>query len=105
MPQEHWFGGGGGDSGQLGRSRGLSSPDSRHLPGHQRQWELITLLLLRGAVLVLCIKEVRETSVPKGPSVSLGRLEHELEMGWRRVVCMGAESACVSPAVRQEGKD
>lgn len=102
VPQKHWCGEG-GDSGQLGRS-GVSPPPGGHLLGHQRQWKLITLLLLRGAVLVSCIKEVRDTPVPAGPAVSLGRLEQELERGWRVVVCMGAESACVSPAVRQEGK-
>ena len=65
---------------------GVSSPQpAGHLPGHQRQQELIILLLLRGAVLVLCIKEVRDSSVPIGPVVSLGRLEHELERRWRRV--------------------
>ena len=75
---------------------GVSSPQpAGHLPGHQRQQELIMLLLLRGAVLVLCIKEVRDSSVPIGPVVSLGRLEHELERRWRRVVRVGGCRKCL----------
>lgn len=54
---------------------------------------------------VLCVKEVRDTPVPTGSAVSLGRPEHVLERGWRTVVCKGAESACMRLAVSQEGKD